>query len=122
MLEVPERLLESFQVGGGLLVRVARGVDRVNPVQATADRGGAPASVGRIHGGNLQAELRELAGPGSEIERRLVEEQARTELGQVREVVEVDLVARVVLRVVLGAVELGRKRGDVDPGDSGREE
>jgi hypothetical protein len=47
----------------------------------------------------------QLARAWFEVELRLVEQQPRTQLGQLREVAEVDRVRRVVRRVVLGALE-----------------
>ena len=42
VVEVAEGLLEELDVGGRLLVRVTRRVDRVDPVEAAADRREAP--------------------------------------------------------------------------------
>ena len=50
-----------------------------------------------------------------------LEEQAGTDLGEAREIVEVDAVRGVVLRVVLAAVERARERRDVDPRNAGSE-
>ena len=122
VVRVGESEVEVVGVGEALLVRIARRVDRVEAVEAAPDRGEAPALVPRFDLRHGHSVLVQVAGARGEVERRLVEQQPCAELGQLREIVEIDPVAGVVLRVVLGAVVLRGEGGDVDPGDPGREE
>ncbi len=110
-----------------LLVRIARRVHRGESVQTPGGGGEALASFSPLEvvQRSLQsrvADAPQLLRAGRVVEHRLVEQEARADLGQLRQVAEVDLVGGVVLGVVLGAVELRGERRDVDPGDSGREE
>ena len=125
-------LLEASDVGGRLLVRIARALACVEPVQPTTDRG-EPCPAARAlelrKGGCERAMLRSVQRPGDVSRARgevelvggagiRVTQQARAHFRKTREVVEVHPVGRVVLGVVLGPVERRGERRDVDAGDA----